>query len=557
MYPAILKIPEICYRHGVRYAVFSPGSRNAPLSISFSKYQKIETYVIVDERSAGFIALGIAQATKSPVVLCCTSGTALLNYGPAIAEAFYLGIPLIVLSADRPPEWIDQWDGQTIRQQNVFSNHTLSFVNMPVEIGNPDSFHFLTQKLSTLIEISLSGNQGPVHANFPFREPLYPSKTDTLEMEEMSPMDLRTTDRSNEAVSVMLQEINRYRKVLIVLGQGLRSEEETKLLSKISSRLKIPVVADVISNGHGVKDVIQHQDLFLRPDGAQKDLVPELIISFGKSVISKNLKLFFRNSGIEQWHVSEYTDYQNPFSSRISFIKNRPVDFLEALLNSSGSFDHTYYQSWQSSNKSARTILGSLSDVDYSEFYCFGMIMSVMPDEMDIHLANSMSVRYANFIGLKAMSSTVYANRGTSGIDGTNGTAVGHALVSQRKTLLLTGDLSFLYDRNAFFHEYDVSNLSVIVLNNFGGGIFNMISGPASLEDSQREKFFITPHSRDMKLAAQEIGASYYKANDAVTLDLALTGFFERTGKPKLLEIQTDHKINQKVFKQIKTLIHK
>ncbi len=551
------QLAESCYQHGVRYAVFSPGSRNAPISASFGNHQRIESFVIVDERSAGFIALGIAEASQTPVVLCCTSGTALLNYGPAIAEAFYKNIPLIILSADRPPEWIDQWDGQTIRQQNVFSNHIRFFHQMPVDRSHPDAIFEYERSLSQAFAASKT-EAGPVHLNFPFREPFYPEHT-TDKIEFVEQKKVYVVDSPSHTLSKSQQEnlIGRLisaDRILFVIGQGDLTEEECKLISQLGQKKRIAVLSDIISNADRVSPAIQKQDWFLGNRQKWKELEPDLIISCGKSLISKNLKLFLRNSQASQIHVSEKApSYSNPYQTEIQYLQSDLNSVIKIILESEFSGNEEYFNQWvreetQAESQSSQEIASQ----PFSEILAFYDVMRNLPEDIDLHLANSMAVRYANLIGWHGKGKVI-ANRGTSGIDGTNGTAVGYSLISQRKNILLTGDLSFLYDRNAFFHEYDLSNLFVVVFNNFGGGIFDMIPGPAKLGETLKEKYFNTVHNRDMKEAAQESGLSYFKANDEVTLSLALSTFFESTGKPKLLEIQTNQEINQRAFKAVKS----
>ncbi|MDH5610315.1 MAG: 2-succinyl-5-enolpyruvyl-6-hydroxy-3-cyclohexene-1-carboxylic-acid synthase [Cyclobacteriaceae bacterium] len=558
MHQTIYDTSQLCYLQGVRNAVFSPGSRNAPLSISFHRHKGIEKYVILDERSAGFIALGIAQQTKQPVVLCCTSGTALLNYGPAIAEAYYQHIPLIVLSADRPPEWIDQWDGQTIRQQQAFASLTKAFYQLPVDLTHPDSQWEYERKIREAITLAMEGKKGPVQVNIPFREPFYPNPNQKLEFSNhLRALTLHKSGYSlleNEK-SALQEEWHSCQKKLIILGQGWPDTRTKSVLEKLIQTKKAVVVSDITGNGHDIDGCIRHQDLFLQRKAQWATWQPDLVITIGQSLISKNLKLMLRTGTFQHWHLEKHPVYADPLQSLRNCVTGEPSDIL-ALLENSTSNDPGFQKSWTNANQLAASALRELDRLPYSEIMAFREVMAQIPENTDLHLSNSMPVRYANFIGLYKKNINVYANRGTSGIDGTNGTAVGHALAGHRRAVLLTGDLSFLYDRNAFFHEYDLSNLQIIVFNNFGGGIFNLIPGPAQLPEQERSIHFLTPHSRDMKVSAQEAGFGYTKANDEITLELALSSFFSGTGKPRLLEIQTNPEMNQKVFLEIKRIIN-
>ncbi len=558
MHQAVFDTSEICAQLGVQYAVFSPGSRNAPLSISFNRNSKIKKFIFLDERSAGFIGLGIAQQTKTPVVLCCTSGTALLNYGPAIAEAFYQNIPLIIFSADRPPEWIDQWDGQTIRQQNVFDNHIKGFYQLPVDLEHKDAQWEYHRKLNEAINLASTGPKGPVHINVPFREPFYPPKGEKYHFTK--DLNLNITVKGDGILTEdqqdrLLKEWNAFGSKAIILGHGNLHKRGAKLLEVISSEQNIPVIADVISNGHSIKNAIRHQDLFLQRRKNRENLRPNFILTLGKSVIAKNLKLFLREKPPMHWHLDNNAVTSDPFQSLPRCICADPVKVLE-LLSKGQKQDETFEKSWKSADRSVSEILKTTGELPYSEPVAFQEVMKKIPAGTDIHLANSMPVRWANFFGVKSSDIRIYANRGTSGIDGTNGTTVGHALITNRRVVLLTGDLGLLYDRNAFLHAYDVSNLTIVVFNNFGGGIFDLIPGPSDLPRQEREDHFVTPHGKDFKSLAQEAGFSYIKANDEVTLDLALSSVFEAGTKPKLLEIQSDPKMNKSVYFELKRLVN-
>ena len=542
---------EICYQQGVRHAVFSPGSRNAPLSISFHRNKKIETRVILDERSAGFIALGIAQQTNRPVVLCCTSGTALLNYGPAIAEAFFQRIPLIVLSADRPPEWIDQWDGQTIRQNNPFSNHVRGYFELPVDRSHKDAQWEYKRKLSSAVLIA-KRQKGPVHVNIPFREPFYPTAFEEWKFSDISPLKRHQPSQNFEISPEWQSQWNNYTRKLIVIGQHDFDEELIDILTVLSKDQHIPIVNEITGNGHAIKDVICHHDLFLINTSTHDELSPDLVITIGLSTLSKNLKRLIRSSEAAHWHVDISDDLPgDTFKILSQIIQSEPSDFFTQFLGQKGQ-PEIFKAAWKKQQRKTELLLDTLTNSKYAEFSAFHRLIKDLPNHSIIHLSNSMPVRFANFLSQFKAGVHIYCNRGTSGIDGTNSTAVGHALSTEKQVILITGDLSFLYDRNAFLHEYDLSNLRVVVFNNFGGGIFDLIPGPSQLTITEKETHFTTPHHKDLKHSAADAGMLYFKANDEVTLELALNDFFERSDLPKLLEIQTAQKINVEVYQQIK-----
>ena len=543
---------EICYQLGIRDAVFSPGSRNAPLSISFSRHPKIHTRVMVDERSAGFIALGIAQQTKKPVVICCTSGTALLNYGPAIAEAYYSRTPLIILSGDRPSEWIDQWDGQTIRQQNIFRPFVKEFIQMPTSLDFEDARWAYYKNIVKGFHMANQSNI-PVHLNFPFREPFYPEKNQKLEFSKDLKIIKSYPAQYQPNCETLIHDWTKAKNKIIVIGQGQLSSDCINELTRLANQ-GIPIIADVISNGHNLTSVIQHHDLFLDNKFLQDNLKPDLLLTFGKSIISKNLKLFIRKSLANQWHIDPQPELQDPFQRLSSIIEGNPEEVLYQLIDP-GQQSQIFAEHWKKAEDLTVQLL-SRYKAPYSEFSAMKKVLQKIPRDIQIHLGNSMPVRYANFLGVSPSAGRIWANRGTSGIDGSNGTAVGHVLSSNQLSLLLTGDLSFLYDRNAFFHNENLSHMRIIVFNNFGGGIFNLISGPETFNQLEKNKFLISSHAKDLKHYALDIGFKYQKCNKSVELNTSLKNFFEPSDKGKLLEIQTQQPINKQVFKTLKKIIY-
>ena len=320
------------------------------------------------------------------------------------------------------------------------------------------------------------------------------------------------------------------------------------------------VVGDVISNISG-QAAIRHHDLFLASVEGKlaESLQPDLLVTFGRSVISKNLKIFLRkNPPKEHWHIDEAMVSADPFQSMSKLIQAKPERFLAAMADSKGDLSDfsfqirkNFAQNWAvEDSKGERRLTESFENMKFSEFLAFAKVIKLLPDSTDLHVANSMPVRYVNFIQGLPKGTEVFANRGTSGIDGTNGTAVGGSLVSDRLTVLLTGDLSFFYDRNAFFHHYDLSQLVIIVFNNGGGGIFRLIPGPSALPELQQH--FETRHTHSARFTAMEYGFDYYQAKDAAGVEKAMKSIVKKGKTPRLLEIFTDPETNNEVFAQVK-----
>lgn len=566
----IYDIAELCAQKNLTHAVLCPGSRCAPLTVAFTRHPKITAHTFSDERSAGFVALGMAQQSGTPAIMVCTSGTAAYNFTPAVAEACFSQTPLIIFTADRPAEWIAQHDGQTIYQQEIFGRHVKKSFQLPQEYDHPDNLWAINRILNEAINLSLEEPRGPVHINAPFREPLYPETKEKFEfsnnvrvIEQVRTQYALPPDR----VENLLQEMNQYTKILIVAGQH---DYDNILLASLSNFLKlqaIPVAGDIISNLNSIEQVIRHSDVFLgqAPEGVKKSLRPELLITFGKSVISKNLKLFLRKyAPKEHWHIQPAGAVADPFQSITRVLNTTPANFFESLqtIVKSKEFENqkkiNYQKLWEVEERRAvRCLKEFLPTEAFGELELVHEIIRNLPPLGNLHLANSMSVRYANMIGLNDLTKNinVFSNRGTSGIDGCTSTAVGHSLMNELPNLLITGDLAFFYDRNAFWHNYDLPNLRVVVLNNHGGVIFNMIDGPGSLPEC--DEYFITKQALNAQKLCEEFDFDYLKLDNKRKIKNTLKNFFEFDGRTKILELETSIDLNKSIFDKLKQTIKK
>ncbi len=548
-------IVSVCVGHGVQTAIISPGSRSAPLTLAFNAHPAIDVKVIGDERSAAFIATGIAQQQEKPVVLVCTSGSAILNYAPAIAEAFYQEIPLLVISADRPPEWVNQYDGQTIQQSGVLDKHVKASYNYPVDGNHPDAFWHANRTSNEALIASMSFPQGPVHINIPLREPFYPSTDEQIEFQDTRIIEHNKGDLelSPEIFEALKLEWNQYENKAIVIGQCEADDELLSAIKKFSEQTGTVVINDIIGNQHLMPAVVQHQDAFLQPSSQSvlKELSPGLLITLGKSLISKNLKVFLRsNPPKAHWHIRKSNRINDIFKHLTKWIQVDPKSFFT---NFRPDPDNTSFsEKWKSVNETASNSISSfLATCDFGEFQAVSRCMQMLPENSQLHLANSMAVRYANFIGLKK-NVEVFSNRGTSGIDGSNGTAVGAVLSQDKLVTLITGDMAFFYDRNAFWHGYDLSKLRVIVLNNNGGGIFRMIKGPQDQPDY--DKLFQTNQPLSAENTSRDYNFDYQACSDLNGLNVALESFFQSSDKPKLIEVFSESKKNTDIFNEFKKM---
>lgn len=556
---AIVNIAEICVQHGIEQAVICPGSRSAALTLAFARHPKIKTFVIPDERSAGFVALGLSQSSRIPVVIVCTSGTAVANLYPSIIEALYQQVPLLILTADRPPEWTDQLDGQTIRQQNIFSNHVLASYQFPVSFDHDEAMWHAEKMISEAIINTSGSTAGPVHVNVPIREPFYPSADESFHYSnniKVIKSPNVTMVPSEKWANKLIKELTNYRKILVVVGQTVISGEFKNCLNQIQKKLKWVILGDVMSNISSLDYSISKHDIILEDELDIINLKADLLLTFGRNVLSKNLKAFIRkNPPSEHWHLSENEEVIDPFKSLTRKVRLNPELFLSIVCESQLGLNKpqgSYFKHWYEKDMKAKAFFDDfLWEDTLSEFHAVSEILKKLPNQSRLHLANSMPVRYANFVGIECTKDIrIWANRGTSGIDGCSSTAVGHAINEKMLHTLITGDMAFFYDRNALWHSHLPSNLRIIVLNNHGGGIFRQIDGPKQLKEL--EEFFETKQKLNAANTARNFGMKYFKVNMIEALPGFLNQFFDEKEGPSILEIETDPIINQQVFEEFK-----
>ncbi|OWP64238.1 2-succinyl-5-enolpyruvyl-6-hydroxy-3-cyclohexene-1-carboxylic-acid synthase [Hymenobacter amundsenii] len=587
---AVHNIPEICAQHGITDVVLSPGSRSAPLTLAFARHPAYQgkLRVVPDERAAAFIALGIAQATRRPVVLVCTSGTAGLNYAPAVAEAFFQQIPLLILTADRPPEWIDQLDGQTIRQRNLYGAHAKGAFDFPPDTSHPDAKWHAGRIINEAINLTQAAPAGPVQVNIPLREPFYPKEEIEYEQDvKIIRDDELGGTRSHTSLDLgVYQLLKPEMRILVVMGQQPANAKLTAAVAKFAAVFGAPVVSDVIGNLTGMvplrenasevgsayfpavssllpapaEQFITHQDVFLAGlSAADKNaLQPDLLITCGQSLISKSLKLFLRTAKPkEHWHIQASGPVADTFGSLTQVVRCAPADFF-ARWESAELPVREILQPWQQAETTATAFLAAFFTADdqpFNEFSAFHQVLSTLLNRTALHLANSMAVRYANILGIpQGRQIEVFANRGTSGIDGCTSTAVGAALAQPAQpVVLLTGDVAFFYDRNAFWHNYPTPNLRVVLFNNHGGGIFRLIDGPR--QQPELEEFFETRQTLTAENTARDFGLRYFPVATFTELEAALPVFLAAEGGAAILEIFTDSKTNAAFFEQYRTAV--
>ncbi len=526
---------SLCVQHDVEHVIFSPGSRNAPLVIGFNREIKINCRVIVDERSAAFFALGMAQKSGKPIVLVCTSGTALLNYAPAVAEAYYQRIPLIVVSADRPQAWIDQEDSQTIRQFEALRNIVKKSYQLPENTDTKEYHWFANRMINDAFITALSGRKAPVHINISLSEPL--CETGEFSVEERVICPIQPEKLEEEAIQSLAGRLNRSEKVMILAGFMHGTKQLRLSLDMIAHFSFVPVLTELIANLSSGNTVTALEPLFSSLSECEMpDFRPDLLISFGGSLVSKSAKQFLRNNPpSEHWYIGKEETSIDTFQCLTHRIDISPETFFAQLLPFLQPKKSAYQTIYL--NREKELLLRQdqkLRQANWNDLKMFSLLMKSIPENSDLHLSNGMSIRLAQQFKLHN-SISVYANRGTSGIDGSTSTAAGSASLNAGVTTLISGDLSFLYDSNALWNNYLSPRLKMVVVNNGGGGIFRKLEGTSKLPEMNT--YFETPHRIDFEKLAALYQLKFLRATDEATLENALKIMYAENEMPVLLEV--------------------
>ncbi|MDD6891419.1 MAG: 2-succinyl-5-enolpyruvyl-6-hydroxy-3-cyclohexene-1-carboxylic-acid synthase [Bacteroidales bacterium] len=539
----ILQLVALLREHGVRRVVLCPGSRNIPIVQTLSNVPEMSCYAVTDERSAGFFALGLALHDGAPAAVCCTSGTALLNLHPAVAEAFYQQVPLVVISADRPAAWIGQMDGQTLPQPGVFGTLVKKSVQLP-EIHTDEEEWFCNRLVNeALLELNHHG-KGPVHINVPVGEPFFQLPVQELPAVRVIRryMGLNVYDQDYQP---LIERLNRYQRRMAVVGQMnliyLFDRRYTKLLYK-----QFVWVTEHLSNRTIPGLPVAHLEAVLTAMDSeeQERMRPDLLITYGGHIVSKRLKNFLRkHPPKEHWHVAADGEAADLFGCLTTVIEMDPFEFLEKVAPLLENRTPDYPRQWEARSKGMPA-----GEFGYSEMGVTGRVIGRLPSPCTLHLANSSVVRYAQFFPLPP-EVEVLCNRGTSGIEGSLSTAIGYAAVSNRLNFVFIGDLSFFYDMNALWNAHYGGNLRILLLNNGGGEIFHALPG---LELHPNARRFVTaPHTVQAKAWAEDRGFGYRAVHDEAELEEALTTFTDPSvgHQPLLMEVFTDKEKDVELLK--------
>ncbi|MCG9792597.1 2-succinyl-5-enolpyruvyl-6-hydroxy-3-cyclohexene-1-carboxylic-acid synthase [Flavobacterium algicola] len=541
--PLAQSIIELCLAKGVTQIIISPGSRNAPLTIGFVNNPNFKCFSIADERCAAFFALGIAQQTGKAVAVVCTSGSALLNYYPAFSEAFYSQIPFVVISADRPQSKIDIGDGQTIRQENVYKNHSLYNANLTEQSSLENDL-----KINAAIDTALF-QKGPVHINAPFEEPLYETVEDLSVAVKVTSFENEPFEIEEAVLDEKAKIWNNSSKKLVLVGVNGPNQIDEKIIEFLAKDPSVIVMTETTSNLHH-PNFISNIDTIITPFTVNDfvDFQPEILITFGGMIVSKRVKAFLRKYKPQHhWHIDSFRAYDTFGSLTHHFIQD-PNTFFNNFIPLIKKVESTYF------SKIAKVVLvraqrtdDYLKKITFSDFVAFDKVMTNLPHNSQLQISNSSAIRYAQLIAIDP-SIEVFCNRGTSGIDGSTSTAIGAALVNGKQTTLITGDISFLYDSNALWNNYMMPNFKIVIINNGGGGIFRIL--PGHQESPVFNTFFETSHQLTAEHLSRMYDLEYYSSFDSDDLELTLPRFFRENDKPAILEIFTPTLDNDKILLQ-------
>lgn len=537
------------YQLGVRHAVFSPGSRSTTMAMLFKEHEGFETYMNIDERSASFMALGIAKAHKEPTVLVCTSGSAVAHYLPAVLEAQYTGVPLIVLSADRPHTLLHVGAPQTVDQHKIFG----TAVNYFEELAVPQESHYYTyprQVARKAYMKAMDTKKGPVHINVPLFEPLVPELSrNHFEAGRSSFKVVKPNYGGAFSCDDGNNLLERYERILILAGPQIDIDEANTIRS-FGEALQAPILADPLSNvrGCGASDVvISTYDALLAGQALWHELKPDCVIQFGQIVVSKRVQQMIASwTDVEYIEVNPTMDSMNPTGKTTMHVQ-ASIDVFTHLYGKNNSSD-TYLNIWQRLEQEGKKQLSSA----INEPHCFEgrtirELQQYIPENGQIFVANSMTIRDFDYFWFSGGSRAVlYGNRGVNGIDGTISTALGLA-VNGRPTYLVTGDLSLFHDLNglAVAKTHNL-NLTIILHNNDGGGIFEYLPQKGT---KHFDYLFSTSQGLDYSGAAKLYGCGYTKISSPNELSSVLANVSQETGV-HIIEIPTNREYSRELHKK-------
>lgn len=537
-------IAAICKAHNLEDVIICPGSRSAPLTLAFVRNSHFRCKTVIDERTAGYVALGIAQQKKKPVIIVCTSGTAALNLSSAIAEAYYQQVPLLVLTADRPEAWIDQLDGQAIRQQRIYDAFVHRSWHLSGELYHPDDLWHTQRIINEAILLS-KAKQGPVHINIAFREPLYQlpdiNNYSLQVIQHISNLD--AISFSHPKITEILHDC---KKLWLIFAQDAYDVFLAPLLQQGIDTLNWTVIHESLSN-LPISGSIKNISEVLGFDSITNQ-TPDVVVYFGKQIVSKKLKQYLRNiTNLQVIQVGELP--ADPLQHLHTYIHAPAHQVVQFMLKSKIVGNKDFYNHWlYASQKAAQLFSEFLTHAPYSDLTAIAYLRKSLSENIVVHWGNSTPVRYAQLTeNLNLPFQLHYCNRGTSGIDGSVSTAVGHALANPgRKHVAIVGDLSFQYDCNALWVNDFPNNLLIIVINNSGGNIFRLIDGSSQV--AELETWFETRRNHHFQNLSAHFGLSYRRCTTMDELHLLCAELPQITHG--VVEVVTDPVLSAQVFKE-------
>lgn len=541
---------------GVRYACISPGSRSTSLTIAFATNKSIEVFPIVDERSSAFFALGLAKKSNTPVAIVTTSGTAVAELYPAIIEAYYQRVPLIICTADRPNLLRNRGANQTINQRNIYKNHIRNFVDAGLpEIKN---LSVIKKIAEDAIRYSCITDRGPVHINFPFEKPFEPkSYTDKIEIGTIEKIFSNSSFELPHGNPIKINYEHLTKKFwstergLIIVGYNNYKDDLINSVIRFSEKFGYPVYVDGSSSDrfgrHAKINIIENLTAFLRTKDFPKHFDPKIIVQFGGTPTSNVLLEFFKKSNSEKILINEFGDKYDPSRTAKTIIRVDPSEFIETILQNEQN-EKNRDSCWLTDYRFMNNFSGQLKSqlVQNAKFPFEGRIspelLSAIPEKSNLMISNSLPIRDTDFFASTMNNQIkIFTNRGASGIDGINSTALGIAKASKKeKNFLLVGDLAFYHDLNGLHNAIKFNiPLTVILINNSGGGIFESL--PISRYKDVFKKNFSTPLNLDFKKLVEAYGGIYHKIKS--WKDFKERVILSSTNKKlTVLEIKTDAK---------------
>lgn len=546
---------------GLTDVVLSPGSRSTPLALTFCEHTDIKEWMIIDERSAAFFALGIAKKTNRPVALVCTSGTAAANYYPAVVEARLSRVPLIVLTTDRPHELRDVGAPQAIDQIHMFRNEVKWFQEMALPEGSPSMCTYVRQKAIRSMHVAGSGNPGPVHLNFPFREPLVPDFTlDGLWTEAQVGSNVHLPlegikSLQQEQLQPLLHMLSNQKRGVIVCGPQV-DPTFAPVLVELASIWGLPLLVDPLSQvrqGPHEKDcMIDSYDAILRTKQARESLKPDFIIRFGAMPVSKAYLFYVQeHADVPQFVVENDEGYRDPSNNLSQFIYADQKQVAQQLIDvpNNQKRETQWLHKWKELNAIAHKHVQIRMQDDITEGSVVRYIHQFIPEETTFFIGNSMAIRDVDtFFTVSDKELSMLANRGANGIDGVISSAIGAATTGTRVTLLI-GDLSFYHDMNGLLasrlYELDIT---IVLVNNNGGGIFSFL--PQADDPKHFEALFGTPSHLDFKYATEMYQGVYECPESNQAFAQALERSYHRSGLT-VIEARTERRENAEWHRNI------